>query len=163
MSVCLIFFCWIELSLFANTRVGACDSSCNSLHASSFAVCGSFVKQVSHSWHIVLDTCALYTFLNYISLFISLLNLHLDSELINTPNENLYFVYRSLEIHNCALTSSPSPHPPVSSPPPNRCRWQHVVSVVAVLALSKGRSLSGGVTRQLDALAAAAGVRARIR
>ena len=38
----------------------------------------------------MLDTCALYTFLNYISLFISLLNLYPDSELItiNTVNKN---------------------------------------------------------------------------
>ena len=75
---------------------------CNSLHA-SFAVCGSSVKQVSHSWHIVLDTDTLYTFLNFINQFISLLNLHLESELIivNIDFENLHSVYRSLEIHNC--------------------------------------------------------------
>ena len=74
----------------------------NSLHA-SFAVCGSSVKQVSHSWHIVLDTDTLYTFLNFINQFISLLNLHLESELIivNIDFENLHSVYRSFEIHNC--------------------------------------------------------------
>ena len=86
----------------------ACDSSRNLLRVSSFVVCGSSVKQVSHSWHIVLDTCALYTFLNFINLFISLLNLYPDSELIiiNIINKNLHSVYRSLEIHKCALTSS---------------------------------------------------------
>ena len=78
------------------------------LHASSFVICGSSVKQVSHSWHTVLDTCALYTFLNFTYLFIPLLNLYPDSELIITDiiNKNLHSVYRSLEIHNCALTSS---------------------------------------------------------
>ena len=35
---------------------------CDSLHASLFAVCGVSVKQVSHSWHIVLDTCAFTTY-----------------------------------------------------------------------------------------------------
>ena len=81
--------------------------ACNSLHA-SFAVCGSSVKQVSHSWHIVLVTDTLYTYLNFITQFISLLNLHLEPELIivNIDFENLHSVSRSLEIHNCALTSS---------------------------------------------------------
>ena len=96
-------------------RTLGCDTFvCNSLHA-SFAVCGSSVKQVSHSWHIVLDTDSLYTFLNFINQFISFLNLHREPELIivNIDFENLHSVYRSLEIHNCALTSSPlpSPHP----------------------------------------------------
>ena len=86
----------------------ACDSSRNLLHVSSLVVCGSSVKQASHSWHIVLDTCALYLFLNFICLFISLLNLYPDSELIiiNLINKNLHSVCRSLEIHNCAQTSS---------------------------------------------------------
>ena len=76
------------------------------------------MKQVSHSWHIVLDTDTLYTFLNFINQFISLLNLHLESELIIViiDFENLHSVYRSLEIHNCALTSSP-PLPPSAGPP----------------------------------------------
>ena len=89
---------------------------CNSLHG-SFAVCGSSVKQVSHSWHIVLDIDTLYTFLNFITQFISLLNLHLEPELIivNIDFENVHSVYRSDEIHNRALTSSPLPPPP---PPP---------------------------------------------
>ena len=82
----------------------------NSLHA-SFAVCGSPVKQVSHSWHIVLDTIILYTFLNFFTQFFSLLNLHLETELIivNINLEYIHSVYRSLEIHNCALTSSSLP------------------------------------------------------
>ena len=108
-SVCVIFFLWIELSLFLRTLGWVvCDSSCKSFHVPSFVVCGSSVKQVSHSWHTVLDTCVLYTFLNFIYLFISLLNLYLDSELIiiNIVIKNLYSVSRSLEIHNCALTSS---------------------------------------------------------
>ena len=64
------------------------------------------MKQVSHSWQIVLDTDILSTFLNYISQFISLLNLHLEPELtiVNIDTENLHSVCRSLEIHNCALT-----------------------------------------------------------
>ena len=112
MSDCVIFFCWIDLSLCFCEHSGgisACDSYCNSLHVSSFVVCGSSVKQVSHSWHIVLDTCALYTFLNFIYMFISLLNLYPDSELIiiSTVNTNLHTVFRSLEVHDCALTSSP--------------------------------------------------------
>ena len=80
---------------------------CNSL-LSSFAVCGSSVKRVSHSWHIVLDTDTLYTFLNFITQCISLLNLHLEPELIivNIDLGNLHSVYRFLEIHNCAVTSS---------------------------------------------------------
>ena len=98
--MCRIVFL-IELSLcFANTRrnFSACDSSRNLLDVSSFVVCGSSVKQVSHSWHIVLDTDTLYTFLNFITQFISLLNLHLESELIivNIDFENLHSVYRSL-------------------------------------------------------------------
>ena len=74
------------------------------LHASLFAICGASVKQVSHSWHIVLDTCALNTFLiRHLTVF-SLLNLHLDSEpvIVNVDNEYLTSVYRSLEIHNSA-------------------------------------------------------------
>ena len=69
------------------------------LHASSFVVYGSSVKQVSHSWHIVLDTCALCTFLNFICLLISLLNLYPDSELIITDiiSKNLHSVCRSIE------------------------------------------------------------------
>ena len=41
-----------------------CDpvTFCDSLHASLFTVCGVSVKQVSHSWHIVLDTCAFTTY-----------------------------------------------------------------------------------------------------
>ena len=76
------------------------------MHRSLSAV--SSVKQVSHSWHVVLDTDTLYTFLNFITQFISLLNLHLEPELIivNIDIANLHSVYRSLEIHNCALTSS---------------------------------------------------------
>ena len=105
-------FClgWIEPSLCCEPP-GWDTFVCNSLHA-SFAVCGSSVKQVSHSWHIVLDTDTLYTFLNFITQFISLLNLHLEPQLIivNIAFENLHSVYRSLEIHNCALTSSPPPH-----------------------------------------------------
>ena len=109
---CLIFFQnFLSLldraePLLRTPRVGH-TCVCNSLHA-SFAVCGSSVKQVSYSWHIVLDTDTLYTFLNFINQFISLLNLHLESELIivNIDFENLQSVYRSLEIHNCALTSS---------------------------------------------------------
>ena len=63
------------------------------------------MKQVSHSWHIVLDTDTLYTFLNFINQYISLLNLHLEPELIivNIDFENLHSVCRSLEIHNRAL------------------------------------------------------------
>ena len=88
-----------------------CDSL---LHASSFVLCGSSVKQVSHSWNIVLDTCALYAFLNFTYLFISLVNLYPDSELtiINIITKIFHSVYRSLEIHNFALTSSPSPLSP---------------------------------------------------
>ena len=72
----------------------ACDSSRNLLHVSSFVVCGSSVKQVSHSWHIVLDSCALYTFLNFIYLCTSFLNLYPDSELIifNIINKNLHSI-----------------------------------------------------------------------
>ena len=93
MSDCVTFFhCWIEPSLCFCEHSGgisACESSRNLLHVSSFVVCGSSVKQVSHSWHIVLDTCALYTFLNFIFLFISVLNLYPWSELIiiDTVNE----------------------------------------------------------------------------
>ena len=88
-------------------------------HASSFAVCGSFVKQVSHSWQIVLDIDTWSTFLNNISQFVSLLNLHLETELtfVSINTENLHSVYRSLEIHNCALTSSPLPLPPLDLSP----------------------------------------------
>ena len=48
---------------------------------------------------------------HFIYLFISLLNLYPDSEfiIINITNQNLHSVYRSLEIHNCAQTSSPPP------------------------------------------------------
>ena len=83
--VCL---CWIEPSLCCEPLGGTLV--CNSLRA-SFAVCGSSVKQVSHSWHIVLDTDTLYTFLNFIIQFISLLILHLEPELIivNIDIENL--------------------------------------------------------------------------
>ena len=123
---CLIVFfcfnifclCWIEPSL-------CCEPLGGTLVCNSFAVCGSCVKQVSHSWHIVLDTDTLYTFLNFITQFISLLNLHLEPELIivNIDIENLHSVYRSLEIHNCALTSSPlSPLPP---PPPSSLNRNH--------------------------------------
>ena len=110
MSDCVICFLLDRVEPFREHLGGSvCDSSCTSLHVSSFVVCGSSVKQVSHSWHIVLDTCALYTFLNFICLFISFLNLYPDSELIiiNIVTKNLYSVHRSLEIHNCALTSSP--------------------------------------------------------
>ena len=109
---CLFFIFFFFLSLLDRAEpllrtLGWDTFVCNSLHA-SFAVCGSSVKQVSHSWHIVLDTDTLYTFLNFITQFISLLNLHLEPELIivNIDFENLHSVYRSLEIHNCALTSS---------------------------------------------------------
>ena len=102
-----LIFClrWIEPSLCCEPLGGTLV--CNSLHA-SFAVCGSSVKQVSHSWHIVLDTDTLYAFLNFINQFISILNLHLEPELIivNIDIENLHSVCRSLEIHNCARTSS---------------------------------------------------------
>ena len=79
-------------------------------------------KQVSHSWQIVLDIDTWSTFLNNISQFVSLLNLHLEPELtfVSINTENLHSVYRSLEIHNCALTSSPLPPlpRPLSLPPP---------------------------------------------
>ena len=93
----------------ANTWVGL-TCVCNSLHA-SFAVCGSLVKQGSHYWHFVLDTVVLYTFLNFITQFILILNLYLETELIivNIDLDYIHSVYRSLEIHNCALTSSPLP------------------------------------------------------
>ena len=66
MSDCVIIFYWIELSLFANTGVDPFVTvfvTRYKFHRFSL----SSVKQVSHSWHIVLDTCALYTFLNFIS------------------------------------------------------------------------------------------------
>ena len=88
---------------------------CCMLHRSLSAV---LLWNKFHSWHIVLDTCAPYTLLNFIYLFISLLNLYPDSELIiiNIIKKNLHSVHRSLEIHNCALTSSTT-----SPPPPQPC------------------------------------------
>ena len=100
-----------EPLFFANTRVGNFPRVTVCLHASSFVVCGPSVKQVSHSWHIVLDTRALYTFLNFIYLFVSLLNLYPDSELIiMTLSIRISTLFIApLRSTNCALTSSPPP------------------------------------------------------
>ena len=115
------------------------------------------VKQVSHSGHIVLDTCVLYTLLNFTYLFISLLNLYPDSELIITDiiSKNLHSVYRSLEIHNCALTSSPlSPPPPPSPhtpPPPGSDRLRELCFFslcCTMMADPSGRPPAGGVAQR---------------
>ena len=65
-KICLLFL--LDRAEPLLRTLGWDTFACNSLHA-SFAVCGSSVKQVSHSWHIVLDTDTLYTFLNFITQF----------------------------------------------------------------------------------------------
>ena len=106
------FVRWIELSfffLFANARVGlfcylsACDFCC-------------MLRR------ILLDTCVLYTFLNSTYLFISLLNLYPDSELIISDiiKKNLHSVYRSLDPQLRTDFVPPPSRPPSPFPSPLR-------------------------------------------
>ena len=87
---------------------------CDSLHASLFAVSRASVKQVSHSWYIVLDTCAFTTYHCTPSSTCTSTKPHslypvvvIDLELVS-PFEDLHpDTARSpflslLEIHNCA-------------------------------------------------------------
>ena len=89
------FSCWLMSSLVANIWVGKDTLVSNSLHASTLAVCGSSVKQISHSWHIVLDTGRVYTFPTpSLSLSEHALNMQLEPELtiVIFDTENLHCV-----------------------------------------------------------------------